>query len=211
MLHSHSMFAFSPELGDSDKGSQKFYPERSVQKRIISEDFHTVKYFLKMHIPQFRVIKEESNLPSKKFIVALPDKEHKNVKAENSIFTKGRKGFRLETFQASISDLRKVRLIFLFKKAKFNGNEKSLEMFTSRDLPFKGSKKVKLTHFKGGFMTEEVDILRRTFNTFEFEQNLGETNEFVLLVEKRKKLIGRLVHVLELGNVANLLRGNLSQ
>lgn len=193
MLKAHGVFAFSPELGIKNFASNSFYPRQEIQKKIITEDYKVVQSFLKFHIPRFTVKNEISSLNPKSYYIQLVD-GNKQKLTRSVLSTKriGMKNYQLTLLQHSVSNLDDIKLVFIHK-----GNPvKNVKFANSKELPHQKPKTIKINHFKNGFITEKMSIKRRSYLAFEFSSKLGPENEFVVLVEKENKLIGKFVHVL---------------
>ena len=93
----------------------------------------------------------------------------------------------------------------MFKRKKEKGTH-FLRFSSERELKHPSLRNIELKHFDHGFVTEPLTIYKRSYAVFEFSQNLGENNEFVMLINKEGEYLGRFVHVLAAANVFDLLK-----
>ena len=208
MLHKHSIFAYSPELGSFNPKSNSFYPEAEYHHEIITEDYKVVDAFIHMHLPLLKLVKEYSGLVPQKYIVGFRRSSHRRRKiipriSKPSIKVRGSKTYKILIFLKSAASLKGVKLIFLFDKdlsttySEVNG---FMKFGFSRKVGAIETDPVKIKDVTGGFMTQEMDWERRTYGLFEFSRGFGESNEFVVLVEKDNMVLRRFVHVIDINN-----------
>lgn len=171
------IFAFSPELGDSEEGSKGFYIKPEVQKSVIKTDYPLVKFFLDMHLPAIDLIRESDSEPKRKIL-----REKKpSVKT-----LKSRGGeMELEFFNKSMGHFKDVKLLFAFQGQAPNklyfANSEVEERLDSKDIKWAP---LGFSKFGEGILTNIISIRKRSYFYIKADRTIGNGGNFVLMIER---------------------------
>lgn len=205
MLATHNVFAFSPELGIKNTDSETFYPHKYLHKKIIETDYKVIDGFFKMHLPKF-TLKSESSKIGGSFITDQTSFKTTTAKKWSHPQTE------ITLFNHSVGHLNDVRVFVRYNMK--NGEEVGHMHYetsgvakASEHQTASNYKKLKVTQVgKKGFLSEPIDISRRSYLHLKFDKTLGDHNNFVIMFERNGKLIGRFIHVKDKKDLENLFK-----
>ena len=204
MAGAKNIFAFSPELGDSESENAEngFYPSPTLHEGIVTTDYKLVETFMEMHIPTFELIQEMN--PSGNLILS-DQLQSGSEKIQTKKWDK--KGVVLELFNKGVSNLENVQILVATestppKDAQVSWDNSEVEQKVKiENLKLKN---LGFSFYKAGVLTTTINIKRRSYLYVQLDWDLGKNTNFVLVILKDGAKIGKFVNVNEKSDLVNI-------
>jgi len=189
MLAEHSVYAFSPELGNNIPESKHFYPPAKVHQSIIETDYKVVESFLEQHLPRFSMI-EEYTLRGGQYYNENNGSLHPSTKWKE-------KGTLLELFNHAVSHLKNIQLLIAVKgpipsKISWGVSSSAKKISSTSNL---GLHNLSFAQVKGGILTAKISIKRRSYFYLKTGGELGKDGNFIIAFVKDGQRIGEFINV----------------